>query len=215
MDIKERIGLKADELFCRYGIRSITMDEIATQLGISKKTIYQYFSDKEELVGWVIGHTMEYARECCLRDREEADNAIDEIFRAIEFVETIFHNMNASMMFDLERYHPNVYAKFLEYKVKFLLDMIRINLERGIREELYRPELKVDIIARFRLESLMIMFNQDVFPSSRYNLATLHQEIMVHFLFGLASLKGYKLILKYQQERNKKAKHYETLPGKK
>jgi hypothetical protein len=81
--------------------------------------------------------------------------------------------------------------------------MIRENLQRGIEEELYRPEINIDIIARFRLEGMMIAFNQDIFPASKFNLAALHTAIIEHFLFGVASLKGYKLILKYKQERIK------------
>jgi TetR/AcrR family transcriptional regulator, cholesterol catabolism regulator len=81
--------------------------------------------------------------------------------------------------------------------------MIRTNLERGIEEGLYRPEINVDVIAKLRLEGVMAAFNQELFPSNKYNLATLNKEIMEHFLFGVSSLKGYKLILKYQQERIK------------
>jgi TetR/AcrR family transcriptional regulator, cholesterol catabolism regulator len=81
--------------------------------------------------------------------------------------------------------------------------MIKSNLERGIEEGLYRPEIHIDIIAKLRLEGVMAAFNQELFPTNKYNLATLNQEIMEHFLFGVSSLKGHKLILKYQQERLK------------
>jgi AcrR family transcriptional regulator len=199
MEMKERIQKKADELFTRYGIRSITMDEIASQLGMSKKTIYQYFSDKDELVDAVIANVIEYSRECCEKDRLEADNAIDEVFKAL------------GMMFDLERYHPRTYKRFLDHKNKYLYHTIILNLERGIREELFRPEMKLEIIARFRLESMMLAFNPEVFKESKATLAELHQEILEHFLFAASSLKGHKLIIKYKEERIKKAKQYETL----
>lgn len=211
MEMKERIQKKADELFTRYGIRSITMDEIATQLGMSKKTIYQYFSDKDELVDAVIANVIEYSRECCEKDREEADNAIDEIFRVLNMIQDIFRNMNPGMMFDLERYHPRTYKRFLDHKNKYLYHTIILNLERGIREELYRPEMKIEIIARFRLESMMLAFNPEVFKDTKATLAELHQEILEHFLFAASSLKGHKLIIKYKEERIKKAKQYETL----
>ena len=82
--------------------------------------------------------------------------------------------------------------------------MIKHNLERGIAEELYRPEIKIDMMTRFRLESMMLGFNTEIFPPTRYNLAELQQEMIEHFLYGLATLKGYKLILKYKQQRIKK-----------
>jgi AcrR family transcriptional regulator len=201
MEIQERIRLKADELFRRYGIRSVTMDEIATQLGMSKKTIYQYYADKDQLVDAVAVDEINYSQECCQKDAATASNAIEEIFRVMEFVEVMFRNMNPSMLHDLEKYHPLGYRKFLEHKNKFLYEMIKKNIERGINEELFRPELDIEIMARYRLESMMLAFNTGLFPSSKFNLVKLHQEILEHFLYGLATLKGYKLILKYKQQR--------------
>lgn len=201
MEMQERIRQKADELFRRYGIRSVTMDEIAAQLGISKKTIYQFYADKDQLVEAVAQDEIRHSQECCQRDQSASANAIEEIFRVMEFVETTFRNMNPSMLYDLEKYHPSGYKKFLEHKNRFLYDMVRTNLERGIREELYRPEINVEIITRFRLESMMLALNTDLFPPSKFNQVELQREIMEHFLYGVATLKGYKLILKYKQQR--------------
>jgi AcrR family transcriptional regulator len=201
MEIQERIRQKADELFRRYGIRSVTMDEIATQLGMSKKTIYQYYTDKDQLVDAVAVDEIQFSQESCLKDAAVSSNAIEEIFRVMEFVEVMFRNMNPSMLHDLEKYHPLGYKKFLEHKNKFLYEMIRKNIERGIKEELYRPEIDVEIMSRYRLESMMLVFNSNLFPTSKFNLVKLHQEILEHFLYGLATMKGYKLILKYKQQR--------------
>lgn len=203
MEVQDRIRQKADELFRRYGIRSVTMDEIASQLGISKKTIYQCYADKDELVDAIAVDEIRFSQDSCLKDMAESTNAIDEIFKVMEFVEIMFRNMNPSMIHDLEKYHPTGYKKFLEHKNKFLFDMIKRNLERGIKEELYRPEINVEIMTRYRLESMMIAFNTEYFPPSKFNLAVLQQEIIEHFLYGLATLKGYKLILKYKQQRLK------------
>ena len=201
MEIQERIKQKADELFRRYGIRSVTMDEIATQLGMSKKTIYQYYTDKDQLVDAVAVDEINYSQECCMKDTAASANAIEEIFRVMEFVEVMFRNMNPSMLHDLEKYHPGGFKKFLEHKNKFLFEMIKKNIARGIKEQLYRPEIEIELMTRYRLESMMIGFNTELFPSSKFNLAKLQQEILEHFLYGLATLKGYKLILKYKQQR--------------
>jgi TetR/AcrR family transcriptional regulator, cholesterol catabolism regulator len=203
MEVQERIRQKADELFRRYGIRSVTMDEIAAQLGISKKTIYQYYTDKDQLVDAIAVDEIQFSQDSCMKDMANSANAIEEIFRVMEFVEVMFRNMNPSMLFDLERYHPTGYKKFLEHKNKFLYEMIKRNLERGIKEELYRPELNIEIMTRFRLESMMLAFNPEIFQPSKFNLLELQQEIIEHFLYGLATLKGYKLILKYKQQRLK------------
>lgn len=201
MEIQERIRLKADELFRRYGIRSVTMDEIAAQLGMSKKTIYQYYADKDQLVDAVAVDEINYSQACCTKDAAASANAVEEIFRVMEFVEVMFRNMNPSMLHDLEKYHPLGYRKFLEHKNKFLYDMIKKNIERGIKEELYRPEIDIEIMVRYRLETMMLGFNTSLFPTVKFNLVKVHQEILEHFLYGLATLKGYKLILKYKQQR--------------
>lgn len=203
MDLKERIQQRANDLFRRYGVKSITMDEIAAQLGVSKKTIYQYFSDKDELVDTVTSNVIGYAQQCCEKQKEGSRDAIHEIFQAMDFVREMFTDMNPAMLHDLDRFHPRAYKIFLDHKNKYLYQLIRANLERGIAEELYRPEINIDIISRVRLEGMHMAFNQDIFPSSRYNLAETQKVIIEHFLFGIASLKGHKLILKYQQERSK------------
>lgn len=211
MEVQERIKQKADELFRRYGIRSVTMDDIAEQLGISKKTIYQYYADKDELVDAVAADEIRFSQSSCEKCKAAAANAIEEVFLIMEFVEVMFRNMNPTMLVDLQKYHPGGYKKFLEHKNRFLYEMIRQNLERGIKEELYRPEINVDIMSRYRLETMMIAFNPEVFPPGKFNLVALHQEIIEHFLYGLVTLKGYKLIQKYKQ--NKKPATHETKPA--
>lgn len=203
MDNKLRIQEKANDLFRRYGIKSITMDEIATQLGVSKKTLYQYFSDKDELVEAVVKATIKFAQETCDNNKANSRDAVHELFEAMVLVQDIFSEMNSAMMYDLEKFHPGAYKHFLDHKNKYLYEIIRANLRRGIEEGLYRPDINIDIIARFGLEGMMLAFNQDIFPSSKFNLGELHKALIEHFLFGVASSKGYKLIIKYQQERIK------------
>lgn len=202
MEIKERIQQQAEELFRRYGVKSVTMDEIASHLGVSKKTIYQYYSDKDELVLAVATHLIKYAEKCCDEHCTHAANAIEELFRAMEFGGEMFRTMNPSMLFDLRKYHPAAFKRFLVYKHEYMLKIFEKNIKRGIEEELYRPEIKGDIISRFRLETFLLPLDQEVFLSTRFNPVEVHREIMTHFLFGVVSLKGYKMILKYQQ-RNK------------
>jgi AcrR family transcriptional regulator len=207
MEIKERIKLKADELFKRYGIRSITMDEIANQLGISKKTIYQSFADKDELVDEVIADILQYNKERCNDDRFKASNAIQEVFLAMEMMDEMFENMNPVILYDLERNHPQTFKKFQHHKHSFLFMVIKENIERGKKEELYREDINSDVVARIRLETMLFPFNQEIFPKTKFSLIDLEQQMIEYYLFGIASLKGYKLILKYKQERIKKMKN--------
>ncbi len=201
MEVKDRIKQKADELYRRYGVKSVTMDEIASQLGVSKKTIYQSFSDKNELVDAVIVDMLNYNRACCQHDKAKAQNAIEEVYLAMEMMQAMFENMNPSILFDIERNYPATYEKFRVHKYKYLFQVVKDNIERGKREELYRPEIDVDVIAKIRLETMMMPFNEDLFPKSKYSLLFLEQQLIECYLFGLVSLKGYKLISKYQKER--------------
>jgi AcrR family transcriptional regulator len=210
MQVKLRIKQKADELFMRYGIKSITMDEIANQLGISKKTIYQEFGDKDELVDEVISDILLYNQQRCIKDRSEATNAIHEVFLAMEMIQEMFENMNPTILFDMERHHPGTFQKFQQHKYKFLFQKIRENIERGKKEELFRENVNSDVVAKIRLETMMLPFNQDLFPKNRFNLVDLETQLCEYYLFGIATLKGYKLINKYQHERLKKMNQNEN-----
>ncbi len=205
MEVKERIQSKAKELFMHFGFRSVTMDEIAGQLGISKKTIYQFFKDKDELVEAVMHEQMNFMKTECVRQFHESENAVEEIFRDMDSMAEIMDALNPQIVFDLEKFYPKTFEGFKKHKNNFLMDVIKKNLQRGIREELYRPDLDIDIIAKFRLESSFIAFNQDLFPYGRYRLLQVASEIYHHYLHGIATLKGKKLIEKYihQREKNK------------
>ena len=204
MDVKERILLKSHELFNRYGIRSVSMDDIAAQLGMSKKTLYQYYTDKDELVTAIFSEVMERNRVECSLNRDKAENAIHEVFMAFDMVQEMFANMNVSVLYDMEKYHPACYKKYLEYKNGFMYQMIRTNIERGIKEEVYRNEIDVDIMTRYRIYSIMLSFNTEVFPNNRNNVVYIEQNLLEHFLYGLSTMKGQKLIQKYKNQRIKK-----------
>ncbi len=203
MELKERIAKKANDLFRQYGIRSVSMDDISSQLGMSKKTLYQCFTDKEDLVNEVICTIMNHNREECICYKKKSENAVHELFLAFDMISELFANMNPSVMYDLEKYHANIFKKIQEYKFGFMYSMIKENLERGIKEEFYRPEINVEILTRFRIESTMLAFNAEVFPTNRTELVKIEHEILEHFLFGVTNAKGQKLIRKYKLQRQK------------
>lgn len=209
--MRERISGKAHDLIMKYGVRSVSMDDIANALGISKKTIYQYFVDKDELVEEIIANVLEENEDRCRSHRASAQNAIEEIYSAKKLLREMFSDMNPSILYDLQKYHPKSFAKFLRHKNDFLFGLLKTNLEKGIAEELYRPEINVDIITRFRIESMMMPFNPDFFSKHKHSLLEVEEQLLEHFLFGIVTLKGYKLVLKYKQESEKNASKYETI----
>ena len=209
-DTRGRIRSKASEMFLKWGVRSVSMDDIANGLGASKKTLYQYFSDKNELVDAVVEQIVAENQYTCDSDRMEASNAVEEVFKAMDMVEEMFHNMNPSILYDLQKYHIKAFNRFLKHKNDYLYSVVYSNLKRGIAEELYRDDINIELLRRFRVESMMMYFNPEFLGKLKMNFAEVQQEIMEHFLFGVASLKGHKLILKYLQEREKKPIKNET-----
>lgn len=191
----------------RYGIRSITMDEIATQLGISKKTIYQFFTDKDDMVMAVIDQEIQKNETDCLQFQHDADNAVHQIFLALESLEEMLKSTNPLMLYDLEKHHPRAYKKVKEYKYQFLYQMTVDNLQWGMREGVYRSDIQIDIVAKNRIESAFLIFNQDLFPHSRYKVSEVNYELAMFFMHGVVTEKGKELIGKYTIERNKKLSH--------
>jgi AcrR family transcriptional regulator len=200
METKERIIEQAKNLFLKLGIRSVSMDDICSHLAISKKTLYQHVADKDELVDMVlqgqISAMQAETMECCL----QSENAIQEVIKTMEMLVKHFTSMNPVVLFDLQKFHLSAFNKFKDHKYQFTLEMISNNLKRGITEGLYRADINVDILSRFRLESLEIAFNVEVYPTNRYNLVEVSIAIIENFLYGVATEKGFALIEQYKNK---------------
>jgi TetR/AcrR family transcriptional regulator, cholesterol catabolism regulator len=207
MGHKERILEKATDLFMRYGIRSITMDEIATQLGISKKTIYQFFTDKDAMVEAVVSDETRRNEDECLNLSKTAENAVHEIFLAMDNMEEMLKGMNPQIIHDLEKHHPAAFKKLKQYKYQFLYSVIKQNLERGLKEEVYRSDLNVELTTRHRIETAFMPFNQDAFPQNKYPMNQTCQDLAVLFLHSVCNQNGKKLIDKYLDKRQKNILH--------
>jgi len=203
MTTEERIVKKAHELFMRFGIRSVSMDEIASQLGMSKKTIYHYYKDKDALVDGVLNIEMN-EKECqCTSTQQGCKNAVHEIFLTMDYLEGMFAGFNPSILYDLEKFHPNSFLKFTEHHNLFLYGIIKNNLEKGIAEGNYRLNINTDIVAKYRIGTMFMIFNTTYFPLGKYSLATLCMEITDNFLHGLVTPQGKELIDEYKKERIK------------
>jgi TetR/AcrR family transcriptional regulator, cholesterol catabolism regulator len=207
MEIAARILKEANGLFKRYGVRSVSMDDLAQHLGISKKTIYQHYEDKDTLITAAIQMEVTLIEGTCDQHYCQAANAIEEMFLVMRFVDQFFRNMNPSVLYDLEKFHPRAFQLIQNHKEKYFFEMVLKNLQRGIAEELYRPELNVDIITRFHVESSMLTFVPGLFDYQRYTVGEVNHELLEHYLYGIVSIKGHKMVLKYKQDSQKKLKH--------
>lgn len=204
METNERILLKSGELFRRFGIRAVTLDEIAQNLGISKKTIYQFFDDKDALVDAVMMAEFESNYQECMNCASNSKNAIDEIFNLMHNMEEDFRNLNPIVIFDMKKFHFKTFEKFQTHMHQNLVQMVAANLNRGIEEGYYRPELDIEIVSRFRMSSMWLLFDPEVFPPQKFQLSAVFKEVLELFLYGLVNAKGYKLIEKYKEPKNQK-----------
>ena len=199
--MRDRILEKTEELFIRYGIKRITMDEIAAQLGISKKTIYLSFTDKNELVAEIFDKHIYSSEKNCAADVIKADNAVHELILGSETFCATMQSINPSVLYDLEKYHPDVFKRFIEFKNNFLYGIISQNLKRGIEEKLYRRSINIDIVAKMRLANILLSTNIELFPVHRFTLPDVEREIITHFLYGIVTPEGAGMVKKYAQQQ--------------
>lgn len=185
---------RIEDLFMRYGIKSLTMDDVARELGISKKTLYQFVENKDDLVMKVMErHLLEEKERDCL-NQEEAENALHEIFLVLQQSSNDFQRMKSNLIFELQRFHRAAWEKIQEYQQKHLLQVVLDNLHRGIREGLYRDNFNPDIIARMHNASIFALFDEAHFPYTKYSREEILREYLLHYLYGIVSDQGRKLL---------------------
>lgn len=195
--MRERILQETEELTFRYGIKSVAMDDIARELGISKKTIYQHFEDKDAIILAVVRSHFEKERCIALEKQAEAKDPIQEVVWSSEMMRQQMAEMNPTVMFDMKKYHPKAWELFAEFKNNFVQSFIKENLLRGIEEGLYRNDINIEILAKMRLELVEIGFDPQVFPTAKFNMMDIQLVFLDHFIRGVVTEKGLELYQKY------------------
>ncbi|HLU84420.1 MAG TPA: TetR/AcrR family transcriptional regulator [Vicingaceae bacterium] len=178
------------QLFMKYGIKSLTMDDIANHLGISKKTLYLYVSDKKDLVKQVV--ELEIEHEECMLDEivNKEGNAIEELLRINQKVSEKLQNIQPSVMYDLQKYYPEAWKIFEEHKCSHIPSIVEANIEKGKEEGFYRDNVNAKIISKLYVLMVDNMFNSDIFPPFENSYKQLHLEIARYHIRGIASRKG-------------------------
>jgi TetR/AcrR family transcriptional regulator, cholesterol catabolism regulator len=199
MKTKERILEGAQELFFKYGIKSITMDDFAKHLAISKKTIYKYFTDKDELVEAMTRQLMKKNELEFDAISKETDNVVEEVFTMMKHMGTMFSQMNPNLFYDMQKFHPKSWNLFKDFKEECIERMVENSVKRGIEQGLVRPDINTKIIARLRMEEVEMGFNPQAFPPTKFKIIDVQLALLDHFLHGICTLKGHKLINKYKE----------------
>ncbi len=185
---------RVEDQFMRYGIKSVTMDDVARELGISKKTLYLFVDNKDDLVNKVLERHIQEEKQICERVAGAAGNAIEEMFFVMEANSQQLQQMKANIVFDLQKYHRDGWEKIQNFQRKFLYRVVRTNLERGVHEGLYRNDFDIDIVAKLHISLSFQVFNEDLFPQLNYAKETLFREYLLHYLYGIVSEKGLQIL---------------------
>lgn len=198
-DIKDRILTAALELFSRYGIKSVTMDDMAKHLSISKKTIYQSFRDKDEVVHTLLERKL--AIDCSEFEHiaNTAPNVVEEVFGHMRKLHQMFANANANMFYDLRKYHPRSWDMVSKFRHEVALGMIERALEKGIKDGFVRKDCNTKILSKLRIEEIEMGFNPAVYPADKFSILDVQIALTEHFLYGVCTLKGHKLINKLKE----------------
>ncbi len=198
MDIRERILESGLELFLAHGVRRITMDDIARHLSVSKKTIYACFDDKDEIVSECCQGYLKNSR-CEFEHVEtESKDAIHEIFLTMEKLQSMFTTINPALFEDLQKFYPRVWSMYVQFKDKHVAEVIERNLLKGIEQKLYRPDINIKILVKLRIEEITLGMNTTVFPLKSFITKDVQIALLDHFLHGIVTVKGHKLINKYK-----------------
>lgn len=187
---------RVEQLFLRYGIKSITMDDVAADLGISKKTLYQMVESKDDLVIKVLSHHISREKSQCNAWMLEAKNAIEEILTVMKSNSQEISQMKTNILNDLQKYHRDAFELLRKFHFDFVYELIKANILRGRNEGLYRDDFDAEIVARLHLANGFNLFDEQLFPGTSVARAEILKEFIMHFLHGIVSPKGLNYLKK-------------------
>jgi len=190
-ELHNRIIAESTRLFLKYGLRSITMDDVSREMGISKKTLYNYVSNKADLVDQCI-HVMFSVITSHMNDlAKQSENAIDELFEIDEYFDEMMRSQHPALIFQLKKYYPTTFAWLEERKIKFVIDTTIANLTKGIEQALYLPDLNKQYLAYIYLAHTLVMENESI-PKDICESSNFHKEHLMYHIRGIATDKGLK-----------------------
>jgi AcrR family transcriptional regulator len=188
--MRDKILDKSNELFLNLGFKSVTMDEIAASLGVSKKTIYKYFKNKTELIDTVT-HRMFDTICSGIDDICELElNPIEELFSIKRLVLDNLKDEKSSPQYQLQKYYPKIYASLKQKQFHVMQDCVINNLKKGVEIRLYRETINLEFISRIYFNGMIGIKDKDLFPLTDYSMNTLMNYYLEYHLRGICTEKG-------------------------
>ena len=194
MNQKQQILEKAEELYLKIGIKSVSMDDLARSLGISKKTLYQYVENKNDLVNQIIECHINEEIEAVTRILHNSDNAVDELLQVAKYVLTQLRKLSPTAVYDLKKYYRASWDTIEKHNQHFVYNNIKSNIERGQKEGIYRDDVRADIIAKLYVSQNFLIVNEDFFPLKEYDREKLFEQFIMYHVRGIASPKGLEIL---------------------
>ncbi|HYG17008.1 MAG TPA: TetR/AcrR family transcriptional regulator [Bacteroidia bacterium] len=188
----------SEHLFQRYGIKSITMDDVARELGMSKKTLYQYVTDKNDLVEKTLEFHLQRSRHACEMMIEEMDNPIDSMLGIGNFFSQHMRDTSPALMYDLRKYHQSAWQKLDEYRENCIIKQIAKNIEKGIADGYYRSDINIEIVPRLYVAMVDAVLERRNFNRDTPRFEDLVNELYSLYLHGIVTPKG----LEYLKQKN-------------
>ncbi len=191
---KEEILNKVRELYSRYGIKSVTMDDVVHEVGISKKTLYQFFRDKSELVAEVIRCETSIKTEEHDEAIKGSSNALEMMLKFYDFQAQMIRESNPSLLYDLKKYYPEIHKDFMDHKRTMIFENVMNNLKQGKSEGLYRKDLNEKVIATLNLLRVEAFINSDAIRTEELLNPEFFREMFTYHMYGIVNEKGRELL---------------------
>ena len=194
MDLRKRILTEATNLFFQNGIRNITMDDIAGKLGISKRTIYETFKDKNELL---INCFEEYSKEKYKVNEDIIKNSPNMLAAVCSFIQSgamAIDLLNPAFFSDMKKYHNDIWVMASKQQNEKNYNLAYRLLRKGINEGIFRKDINIDIVVKIILTQMNLLVDNEVFSTDKYSRSDVFKNMVINFIRGIATNKGIELI---------------------
>ena len=189
-------------MYLSLGFKSVTMDDIASGMGISKKTIYQHFENKNDLVEAVTMHLFDTIS-CGIDEIQAQDqNPIEELFTIKDFVLKNLKNESTSPIYQLQKYYPQIHKNLMSRQFDKMGDCVITNLRKGIEQGLFREDINLDLIGRFYFAGMTSLKDAELFNPIQFSSKDVQDTYLEDHLRGICAPKGITVLEQILKNNN-------------
>lgn len=192
--MEEKILETSADLFLNYGFKSITMDDIANKIGISKKTIYQHYKNKHELIEASTLHLFEQISSGINLICDLHNNPVEEIYQIKNFVMTHLKGEKSSPQYQLQKYYPKIYNNLKTKQFELMQGCVIENLNQGIEKGFYRTDINVQFISRLYFSNMVTLKDHDVYPVEQFSMQSIMNQYLEYHLRGICTSQGLETL---------------------